>query len=199
MANTLNNFGLAEKTLNTAGKWCTADIDVKIDSAELENIKEEYLRSGVEVFGVTGAYGKATENVTIPAGIYEFKFDCGEQELNVTGLYYYHNRTDYTRFGYPGSGNTCTLGTFGLGSTIEQPNNALRNSWLDYLVFVPEDTVISKSSADDWYKVMHPYVSCVDKAADVILTPEEIARLIAPCSHTGTELYGDPEIGRAHV
>ena len=45
-------------TLNTAGKWCTSDIEVKVNPADIENIKSEYLRKGVEVFGITGEYGE---------------------------------------------------------------------------------------------------------------------------------------------
>ena len=209
MANTLNNFGLAELTLKTANKWCTANIDVKIDSAELENIKPEYLRSGAEVFGVTGNYGDVINNVTIPAGIYEVIPDFENCEVGdsttitiyqskalCTGLYVSTTPDEDAKLlGFTSTGSFSPIAA--------DPEEAYTgtNTLLDYLVYVPQDTVVSLVEAKFWYSQMHPYVSCRDPYTKQELSAIELADQIIPptnCEHLGDRTYIDNDDGSTH-
>lgn len=178
MANTLNNFGLAEKTLNTAGKWCAADISFKISSAEIENIKREYFRNGTRIFGMEGRYG-TPKTQKIPAGIYEIVMDTSPFQIAVvvSGVEFYHRGTLY---------NTLTAKTGELtfnttkykiteGSSSSNPSGTKQTdntalTWLDYLVYVPNDVELPVHSTNVWFELMHPYVQSkfIDEAISVI-------------------------------
>lgn len=200
----LNNFGLAELTLKTANKWCTADIDVKIDSAELENIKPEYLRSGVEVFGITGTYGDAINDVIIPAGIYEIVYRPTGEWFHPTNINFYYCGALYNSFdvesgnvmGFNGSSGSSSR-VFSAGSSAVEPNGS-EVAWLDYLVYVPNDVTTTRANAEAWYSQMHPYVSCLDQDTKQELSATTLANQIMStieesCPNCGSSDYEEYE------
>jgi hypothetical protein len=177
----LNKFELSEKTLKTAGKWCTANIEAVLDPAE---INPEYIRSGVEVFGKVGTYGhSSTELVTIPAGIYELIFNPGS-DYYAKGIFnFYYCGSLYTGFYVP-PGNVMTFyradgdsssRLFLIGSSASNPGGMDESTtWLEYLVYVPEDMTVSKEDAEGWYSQMHPYVSSAALGTSTFKLPDEL-------------------------
>ena len=146
----LNKFGLAEKTLNTAGKWSVSDIELRVSSAELAKLKPEYLRSGAEIFGLSGSYGSSAE-LKLPAGIYEFRTTEGID----TNFGFYHNGA-WTSDGH------CSNPTSG----------PLREK----LIYVTETQILGAGDLSLYDKIA-PYVSCIYEDGREA-TPEALAEYI---------------------
>jgi hypothetical protein len=188
----LNNFGLAEKTLNTAGKWCVSDIELRISSAELAKLKPEYLRSGAEVFGISGNYGAASGTITIPAGIYEVRPNYTEADDFTMDFNFYCKAQQSSSFELSEGYIRVYIGD---GNYMNIPENYdnLRN----YLIYVPQDQAVSHWAGRLFYKVCAPYVSCKDEHG-IEVTPEALVEYIMRssdsfCPNCGSSDYGEYE------
>jgi hypothetical protein len=188
-----NNFTLPKKVLHTANKWCTSDILLKLDDTEIHNIKPEYIRAGTSIFGLDGEYGTAHSTATIPAGLYDIVFSP-DRIIDASGIPFYHRGKFITNGFYYGFDGNTIKGldgyTFYAGSSISNPGGTRLDdqgvshplTWLDYLIFVPEDVEVDLSVDPDklnnWYKMMHPYVANI--------VPETAFNLKKPIEHART-------------
>ena len=176
MADTLNNFGLAEiKTLKTANKMVLTDIDIKMPVNEIENINPEYIRAGASIFGTEGTYGVAQDSVVIPAGIYEFNQLSENEYYGSTAVPCYY------------------MGELLINNKIaSQPGmvyvytSASEDTPVDFshlisrLVYVPNDTEVSLAEAKQFYGCLSPYTTCKITADDTfeLKDPSDASQLL---------------------